>query len=37
MMQWREQQLQEKKILDSNQEVVSVVTQVGTVDLNHSN
>ena len=37
MMQWREQQLQEKKILDSNQEVVSVVTQVVTVDLNHSN
>jgi len=37
MMQWREQQLQEKKILDSNQEVVSVVTQVGTVDLNYSN
>jgi hypothetical protein len=37
MMQWRGQQLQEKKILDSNQEVVSVVTQVVTVDLNHSN
>jgi len=37
MMQWRGQQLQEKKILDSNQEVVSVVTQVGTVDLNYSN
>ena len=34
MMQWRGQQLQEKKILDSNQEVV---TQVGTVDLNYSN
>ena len=26
-----------KKVLDSNQEVVSVITQVGTVDLIHSN
>jgi hypothetical protein len=37
MKQWKEQQLQKNKVIDSIQGIVSIDTKVGSVILNHNN